>query len=108
MAVSEIGAAEVIKWLRQHAQTMMDAANDLEQALISGPPTRWSAKTGDSPAVQAIERMKTELRSSARRAPELANLTGISERMVNDIIKDHPDIFHRGARGWLILKDQEA
>ena len=88
---------------------MMDAVDNLEQALISGTPRRRLPQMDDNnPSVDIIERMKTELQRSARRAPELAILAGMSEKTVNDGIKRHPDIFQRSNRGWLTLKERES
>lgn len=85
------------------------AADDLEQALISGTPRRRLPQMDDNnPSVDIIERTKTELQRSARRAPELAILAGMSEKTVKDAIKRHPDIFQGSNRGWLTLKEQES
>ncbi len=62
----------------------------------------------NNPSVDIIERMKTELQRSARRAAELAILAGMSEKTVNDAIKRHADIFQRSNRGLLTLKEQAS
>ena len=108
--MAEISAAEVIAWLRRHAQTMVDAADDLEKALIRTElPKQQVPQVGDNNrSVSIFDCMKMELRQSARRAPELAERLGVPQQAIDTNIERHPETFLRGERGWLSLKGDQA
>lgn len=96
---------DVVGWLRDQSRKFAEMADQIEATFASTNGQAVASSPENYGAIDNLLRIKQVLSDGVqRRAPEIAQRGRIDERIVREVIDQHPELFERGERGWISLK----
>jgi hypothetical protein len=102
----ELTFDDVVGWLRDQSRKFSEMADQIESTFSSATNGQATVSAAANfGAIDNVFRIKEVLSDGVqRRAPEIAERARINEDVVRQVIEEHPELFDRGERGWIGLK----